>query len=75
MKRTMIYLPDAQHELLRKKAAVQRKSMAQLIRECIEEHLEPEKPGDYMALVGIAEGPPCGDASERVDEYLQDFLK
>jgi hypothetical protein len=49
--------------------------MAQLIRECIEEHLEPEKPGDYMALVGIAEGPRCGDASERVDEYLQDFLK
>ncbi len=76
LKRTMIYLPDVQHDLLRRQAALQKKSMAQLIRECIEEHLEPATPGDdYLALVGIAKGPARGDVSENVDDYLKVFLK
>lgn len=76
MKKTMVYLSEEQQLLLKQRARKRGVSMAALIREAVDGFLVREKPEvDYMAIVGMAEGVPGENVSERVDEVLAEIIK
>jgi predicted DNA-binding protein len=71
----MVYLSDKQHELLKNKAETEGRSMAELIREAVNDFLIKEPKKDYFAFIGIGKGPKDGRASEQVEELLKESLK
>lgn len=76
MKKTMIYLDDADHAALKHKAAKEGTSMAELIRRAVTDLVKPKEP-DYFGFVGIAESSPeyGGDGSERAEEILDEIMR
>lgn len=74
-KKTMIYLTERQQWQLKLHAQETGDSMAGLIRTAVDEFLSRERPRvDYMAIVGMIEGEPGDDASERVDEIIGETM-
>lgn len=72
----MIYIEDEQDRILRRKALEERKSIAQLIRDALEQYIKINRQEeDFLAFVGIGAGPKGDNASERVDEVLREALK
>lgn len=72
MKRTTIYLPDALKAALERRAAAERRTEADLIREALAEKLaEARAPAPHVPLTGRALGDPT--LAERVDELLAGF--
>ena len=71
MRRTQIYLDDDQHDELRRRARREGRSMAELIRELLRQHLETcMRSGDpFGQVIGIAQG----DGSA-VAEHHADYL-
>lgn len=70
-KKTMIYLTEQQKWQLKLQAQEKGESVAAVIREAVDQYLARERPAvDYMAIVGIIEGEPGDNTSERVDEVL-----
>lgn len=70
MKKTMLYLPEIQHERLTRLAAETGTSMAQLVRDAIEQYLTHCRRPVRARFVGSGAGPRGGRASEHVDEIL-----
>lgn len=72
MIRTQISLTEAQMERLRRESARTGKSMAQLVREAVNEKLPDdeyeERAAQILALAGRFPGPP--DLAENHDEYF-----
>lgn len=76
MKKTMIYLEEDLHQLLRKKAKIKGKSMAMIVREAVRDYLHKNREETrYFSFVGIAEGPQNEEISSDVDKYLRESLK
>lgn len=79
MQRTQIYLRPEQHRALLKEATEKGISLAELIRQIVEKHLErrsafPEKPKEvFQRIVGIGASGKT-DISERHDHYLAEAL-
>lgn len=74
-KKTMIYLTEKQQWQLKLAAQEKGESVAALIREAVDQYLARERPQvDYMAIVGMFEGEPGEDASERADEILDEYF-
>ncbi|MFA5809386.1 MAG: hypothetical protein WC935_03480 [Thermoleophilia bacterium] len=74
-KKTMIYLTERQQWQLKQHAQEKGESMAGLIRTAVDEFLARERPVlDYMAIVGMFEGEPGDNASERVDEIIGEAM-
>ncbi len=73
MKRTTIMLPD--DVLARVKHESQRRgtSVAEVVREAVERHVDEPQAGEPLSFFGVGEGGPT-DASERVDEYVANAL-
>lgn len=73
MRRTQIYLPEHIYKSLGKIKARRQVSIAQIIRETLEKHLEAEETNMTPALLELAKlnlrgGP--RDLSRKIDEYL-----
>ena len=77
MKKTMIYLEDDQHSLLKKTAVSSNRKMSEIIREALAHYLKGPKRSrpDYFSFVGIAEGPDKGKTSEQAEELLREALR
>lgn len=76
MKKTMIYLEDEKHLLLKKKAEAEGKSLASIIRKAIDEFLLPKNEiSDYFSFVGIAKGEKNGKTSEKAEEEIKKALR
>lgn len=74
-KKTMIYLTEKQQWQLKLSAQEKGASVAALIREAVDQYLARERPEvDYMAIVGMFEGEPGENTSERVDEILDEYF-
>ena len=72
MKKTMVYLEEEQFLLLKKRAKVEERSMAELIREAVSRYLKDDSSkGDYFSFVGIGEGPKGEAASEEAEEIIK----
>ena len=70
MKRTTVMLPDDLDARLRNEARRRGVSVAQVVREAVEQAIPAPEPGRPLAFFAVAEGRPA-DASERVDEYVR----
>lgn len=68
MKRTTVMLPDDVLARLRHESQRRGTSVAEIVREAVEQHLPEPEPGKPLGFFGIGEGPV--DGSERVDEYV-----
>ena len=69
MKRTTIMLPDDVLASLRQEARRRGMSVAEIVREAVEGHMnEPRKPRE-LAFFAVGEGGPP-DGAERVDEHV-----
>lgn len=79
MQRTQIYLYPEQHRALLNEAAKRGISLAELVRQIVEEHLNrqaklPETPKEvFLRIVGIGASGRT-DISERHDHYLAEAL-
>lgn len=73
MKRTTIMLPDDLEARVRQEARRRGVPLAEVVREAVELHLPPPKPGRSLSFFAVGEGEPT-DASERVDEYVRQVL-
>ena len=73
MHRTQVYLDEGHYQLLRARAKRQGKSLAAIIREIIDEHLNTGKQraqGDPLSeVIGIGEGDGAAVA-ENYEDYL-----
>jgi len=74
MKRTTVMLPDDVEARLRLEARRRGVPLAEIVREAVERHLPAPEPGRRLSFFGIGEGGPA-DASERVDEYVQEVVR
>jgi putative NADH-flavin reductase len=72
MRRTTIMLPDETAARVAREARRRGVSVAAVVREAVEEHLPPERPGK-LSFIGIVEGDV--DDSERIDEILADVYR
>jgi predicted DNA-binding protein len=76
MIRTQIYIPETTHKELARLAEAKRQSMAQVVRELIEEGVQKVKHTDYsgkatlMALVNLKLTGGPQDLSHNLDHYL-----
>jgi predicted DNA-binding protein len=68
MKRTTVMLPDDVVARLRHESQRRGTSVAEIVREAVEQHLVEPEPGKPLAFFALGEGP--SDGSERVDEYV-----
>ncbi|MGI9951334.1 CopG family transcriptional regulator [Moorellaceae bacterium AZ2] len=79
MQQTQIYLHPEQHRALLNEAAQKAVSLAELIRQIVQKHLErrvklPEAPKEvFLRIVGIGASGKT-DISERHDHYLWEAL-
>ena len=79
MQRTQIYLRPEQHRALLEEATEKGISLAELVRQIVEEHLQrrtkaPRPPKEvFLRIVGIGESGQA-DISERHDDYLAEAL-
>ena len=72
MKRTTIYLPDSLKAVLQSRAAAERRTEADIIREALAQFLgHGPAPKPRIPLTGIGLGDPM--ISERVDDELSGF--
>jgi len=75
MHRLQISIPNWQYQLLRQRARQTGQSIAGVIRELLEREaqaLQDISSDPIWQMVGIAQGSPPKDASERVDEWVYD---
>jgi hypothetical protein len=74
MHRLQISLPEWQYRFLREQASRTGQSVASFIRKLIEQEAQavqrPVEEDPIWEVVGIGQGGPPYDASERVDEFL-----
>lgn len=70
MKRTTIYLPDDLKQALTKRAKLEGRSEAEIIRESLTKTLEPGKSVRNLSFGMFDSG--YTDTSERVDEILRE---
>jgi len=70
MKKTMIYLPETDHERLQRVARERGTSLAGVIREAVVRYLDEQPTRPRPRFIGCAAGPVGDNASERVDEIL-----
>jgi len=73
VKRTTIMLPDEIDARLRTEARRRGTSIAEVVRDAIEQQLPPQPEG-RLSFFAVGEGSPV-DASERVDELVADSLR
>ena len=79
MHRTQIYLGDDQYHVLRARARKLGTTLAALIREILDQHLQGKPPGrrgkdPFDEVIGIGDG--GGQAvAENVDDYLYGRMK
>lgn len=70
MKRTTLFADAGTLLELKRLAQEQRRPVAQLVREALEEYIQARRrPGRRLSFVGIGESK-TGDLSEQVDEHL-----
>ncbi|MGI8593950.1 MAG: CopG family transcriptional regulator [Solirubrobacteraceae bacterium] len=74
MKRTTVMLPDDVLAQLRHESRRRGSSVAEIVREAIERHMQAPGAGGSLSFFAVGEGGP-GDASERVDEYVVDAVR
>jgi hypothetical protein len=74
LRKTLIYLEEAQLRELRRRARASKRSMASMAREAIGAYLAGPAATRLEGFVGCAEGPPGDDASERTHEILKGLL-
>lgn len=74
MKRTQISLTEDEFKALKAQASVERRSMADLVRDAVHRYLAPRRPGGHRALVerlaGIGKAP--GLRGEDHDDIYRD---
>jgi hypothetical protein len=76
MRKTMVYLTDDQFFSLNQLTKQTNKRMAELIREAVEILIkEKTKDKDYFRFVGIGQGEPNGNTSEKIDEVLKEVFR
>jgi hypothetical protein len=73
VKRITVSVPDDLALRLRHEARRRRVSVAEVVREAVEQHL-PAAEGQPLSFFAIGEGGPP-DASERVDEFVDEAMK
>ncbi len=73
MQRTTVMLPDDVLARLRHESRRRGTSVAEIVREAVEQHLKKPVRGTPLAFFAVGEGGPA-DASERVDEYVADAV-
>lgn len=76
MKKTMIYLPEEEHQRLKDWAELGGASMASLVREAVGEYIssrQRSKKDAILKIIGCATDLPPGNYSERVDEILDEW--
>jgi predicted transcriptional regulator len=69
MKRTTVMLPDEMDARLRREARRRGVSVAEVVREAVEQAVPSQEAGQRLSFFAIGAGGPA-DASERVDEYV-----
>ncbi len=74
MKRTTVMLPDDVAARLRHEARRRGLSVAEVVREAVDRHVPPVRPGEPLSFFAIGEGGPP-DASERVDDIVRASLR
>jgi predicted transcriptional regulator len=74
MKRTTVMLPDDLMTRLRHESRRRGTSVAEIVREAVEQHVTAPTPGRRLAFFAVGEGGP-EDASERVEEYVADAMR
>ena len=75
VKKTMVYLDDAQHTSLVRRAHAAGTSMADLIRKAVAAYLIDDDAPPDLSFIGAATGPKQGDTSERDEEILREIFK
>jgi len=75
MKKTMIYLPETQHDRLTRVARERGSSLAGVIREAVARYLEEQPCRPRPRFIASGAGPEGDNASERVDEILRASLR
>jgi len=73
MQRTTVMLPDDVLARLRHESRRRGTSVAEIVREAVEQHVPEPVLGTPLAFFAVGEGGPA-DASERVDEYVADAV-
>ena len=74
MKRTTVMLPDDIAARLKHESRRRGVSVAEIVREAVEQHLLPAGKRRMLSLVAIGEGGPP-DASERIEEHVSAALR
>jgi hypothetical protein len=74
MKRTTVMLPDDLLTQLRHESRRRGTSVAEIVRQAVERHMETPSTGRRLAFFAVGEGGP-DDASERVDEIVADAIR
>jgi ribbon-helix-helix CopG family protein len=69
MKRTTVMLPDEVLARLRVESRRRGTSIAEIVREAVERHVQEPEPGP-LSFFAVGEGGP-EDAAEHVDEYVR----
>jgi hypothetical protein len=69
MKRTTVMLPDDVLSRLQHEARRRSTSVAEIVREAVEQHFAEPEPRKPLSFFAIGDGGPP-DASERVDEFV-----
>jgi hypothetical protein len=76
MRKTMVYLTEAQWAALARYAHSRRKPVARVIREAVDRLLaSATRPRRPARLIGIASGPGQAPISEHTEELLRDYLR
>src|SRR5205807_7581408 len=76
MRKTMVYLTEAQRTALARYARSRRKPVAQIIRDAVDRLLTSEsRPRRRARSIVIASGPDQAPISEHTEELLRDYLR
>lgn len=71
----MVYLEENQYSRLSQIAKKEKKSLAQIIRQAVDDLLKRKgSKVDYMSVIGIGKGAP-GRVSEEAEEYLKELFQ
>jgi predicted transcriptional regulator len=73
MRKTSIYLDDAQAKRLARLSRAEGRPQSQIIREAISKYQPPPRQDRNFALAGCVEGPGDSIADLDVDELMHDF--
>lgn len=67
-------LPDDVMARLRHESRRRRTSIAEIVRESVEQHMRDPRQGGPLSFFAVGEGGPP-DASERVDEHVAEAMR